>query len=149
MCRGKAALVGVCLVVLTGVGCGSGDSTTALTKGQFLAQGNAICQNTEKEQARNYKKVLATMPASTHLSRVRKKKLLTEIFIHPYEKMVGNVKGLGAPNGDEGQVEAIIEAMEQGQKKVESEPLQLLRGSTGFKEADELATEYGLKDCAL
>jgi hypothetical protein len=146
--KGAFLVLAAALAALLAIsGCGGGDETTALTKAEFTKQANAGCKEHEKEQNELFKEVTNTLDPS-EVTRADQELLISDVLLPPYEKDIENLKSLGAPAGDEQQVEAIIEAMEGTVKKVEAKPLVAIRSSSQFTEAKKLLNEYGLDDCA-
>lgn len=136
------------IIAVFATGCGGGSSSTAaISQKQFIAQANTICKNGEAEESRRFKEAEKKYPTHKQVSAAFRNKVLTWIFVAPYEKTIANLKSLGAPEGDEAKVEAIIRAMEKAKTAVKAEPTQVLTNSTMYEEANELASEYGLEDC--
>lgn len=140
------ALVAALVALLAFAGCGGGDETTALTKAEFTKQVNAGCKEHEDEQNKLFKEVTSSMDP-TEVTRSDQELLISEVLLPPYEKDIENLKSLSPPAGDEQQVEAIIEAMENTVKRVEAKPLVAIRDSSQFTEAKKLLKEYGLTKC--
>ncbi len=70
--------------------------------------------------------------------------------------LVPNVQGqhddidaLGAPEGDEDDVQAILDALQEGIDAVEADPSLITSSDDPLGEASDLAGEYGLTDCAV
>jgi len=141
-----AVMAVLAAALLAFAGCGGGDETTTLTKAEFTKQANAGCKEHSKEREELFKKVSNELDPS-EVTRADQEDLISEVLLPPFEKDVENLKSLGAPEGDEKQVEAIIEAMENSIKKVEAKPLVALRSTSQFTEARALAVKYGLDDC--
>jgi hypothetical protein len=142
------AVVAILVAMFAISGCGGGDDTTSLTKAEFTKQANAACKEHTKEREKLFKEVSATIDPS-EVTRKDQEMLISDVLLPPYEKDIENIQSLGAPEGDEQQVEDIVKAMENSVKNVEAKPLVALRNSTQFAEADELAKKYGLEACAL
>lgn len=145
------ALVGmVAALALIAAGCGSGgDSTTTVTKAQFVKQVNALCLEREKERADAVQSIISGLKPGEELSDARQAKMVTAIIVPSYTKMIANVKSLDAPEGDQAEIEKILKAMEQALKKVEADPRQAVFSVVMFEEANGLATKYGLKSCVI
>ena len=54
-----------------------------------------------------------------------------------------------APSGEEDKVEAIVDALEAGAEELEDDPGSLLdgKGTGPLDKANELASEFGFKEC--
>jgi hypothetical protein len=137
----------VALLVFGVVGCGDGDSTEeALTKAQFLRQGNAICFKKEKERNDIINEEGARLSGKTKNLVAEQEKLVLKI-LPTYEESAAGLDELGAPEGDEKQVEAIVKAMEEAAEKVKADPGTAVTTSLPFKKPNELNEGYGLKAC--
>ena len=142
------ALLAILIAMLAIAGCGGGDDTSSLTKAEFTKQANAGCKEHTKEREKLFKEVSATIDPS-EVTRKDQEMLISDVLLPPYEKDIENIQSLGAPEGDEQQVEDIVKAMEKSVENVEAKPLVALRDTSQFAEANELAKKYGLDDCAL
>jgi hypothetical protein len=71
------------------------------------------------------------------------------VLLPSVEDQVSKIRALGAPKGDEDQVNAILDAADEGVQKGKQDPLSLTKeGSAGpFDKANKLANAYGLKTC--
>ncbi len=147
MKKGAFLALAALAVLLAFAGCGGGDDeTTALTKAEFAKQANAACKEHRKEREELFQEVSSSIDAS-EVTRADQEMLIDKVLLEPYEKTIESLKSLGAPEGDEEQVEAIIAAMEKTVKKVEENPLLALRSSSQFAEPNSLSGKYGLTEC--
>ncbi|MGN6663609.1 MAG: hypothetical protein ACTHK6_05315 [Solirubrobacterales bacterium] len=135
------------IAAVLATGCGGGSATSAISQKQFIAQANTICKKGEAEESRRFKEAEEKYPTHKRVKAALRNKVLTWIFVTPYEKTIANLKSLGAPAGDEAKVAAIIHAMEKAKTAVKADPTQVLTNSTMYEEANELASEYGLESC--
>ena len=142
------ALLAALIALLVIAGCGGGDDSSSLTKAEFTKQVNAGCKEHKKEREKLFKEVSATIDPS-EVTRKDQETLISDVLLPPYEKDIENIQSLGAPEGDEQQVEDIVKAMEKSVEDVEAKPLIALRNTTQFAEASELQKKYGLDDCAF
>lgn len=151
-------VAGAAIAMIVG-GCGGGDETTdstagtdstELTKAQFVKQGNAICAEASEELNNEVQKFFKEngvaeneQPASAELAEVAED-LVTPIIGREIEE----IRELGAPAGEEQQVDKILSAAEEGVEKGEKNPDSLLEKNGGpFAKANELAIDYGLNVC--
>lgn len=137
--------VAVVLLALLGAGCGGDDESEALTKAQFLKQGNAICKKAEEERGEAINKAAETFKGK-EISLKEQEDLVLEV-LPTYENATTKLDELGAPEGDEKKVEALVEAMEGAAEQVKASPGTALETSVPFKKANELAKKYGLESC--
>jgi hypothetical protein len=151
-----ALLLGAAIVGLLAVGCGSSDSTTgssdegSLTKAEFVKQGNAICAQGSKDLNAEFEEFTKENGISETKAPPKdvQEEAVEEILIPSVSRQIDEVKALGTPEGDEGEVEELIAAEEEVVEEAEENPLALLEGgSAKEKEANKLATDYGLTVC--
>jgi hypothetical protein len=142
------ALVGALLIA----GCGSSDnseSTASLSKAQFLKQGNAICE----EGSKNINSEFEEFSKENNLSETKEppkavqEEAVEQILIPSINSQIEEVKALGTPEGDEGELEKLITAEEEVVEEAEEDPISLFGTSAKQKEANKLANEYGLTAC--
>lgn len=153
MNKGRIAVVGAvgaALLALLMAGCGGGDTTdTTITKAEFVKRANQICKQAESEREELVKKASALTEPGQELSEAQQTKALLGIFVSPYEKEIARISNLPAPEGEEEMPEALVEAMREALKDVESDPGELARSVDQFNEVNKLSTQYGLSACVL
>lgn len=149
------SIFGLLAIALIAAGCGSGSVTTStvavLTKKEFLKQGNQICSEGNKEINAGVEEFVGENKISQKQepTDAQKTEIVETILLPSVTKQVEGVKNLGAPSGEEDQVEAIIVAAEEAIEKGEEDPASLVtEGSGPFAKANQLAGEYGLTACA-
>jgi hypothetical protein len=146
-----------CLVpfALLAAGCGSSDNTestatTALTKAEFLKKGNAICANGNKEINEGFESFFeeSNLKKNEEPSKAQKEEAAETIVIPAIRKDVESIRALGAPEGEEEQVEEILTAAEEALETLESEPAAAVSESNqAFVRVNKLSREYGLTVC--
>lgn len=144
-----AALVAMAAFV---AGCGSdddGDSTTAesLTKVEFIKQGDRICEKAN-EQSETEAEEFAEENDFT-LEKASKDQLeeaVSEVLVPNLNGQAEDLEALGAPEGDEEQVEEIIVSLEDAAGEIEDDPSLVFEGEV-LKEPSELAKDYGFEVC--
>jgi hypothetical protein len=134
----------VLLAFVMGSGCGSDSSSTALTKAQFVKQGNAICK--EWEAGRNAAIAAVGQKFSGKTSNAAKEKAILMI-LSPYEEAIGRLEELSAPSGDDAQIEAILASMHEAAGKVKADPGTALVSGLPFRQANKRVEDYGLNRC--
>jgi hypothetical protein len=142
----------VLALALVAAGCGSDDnkksggSSSSISKAEFLRKGNAICAAGNKEINAQGKKLFGSNQKRP--SKAKMKQFASTVLIPSVQKQVDQIKALGAPKGDEAQVNAITAAAQDGIDKGKQDPLALTSDKADpFKKANKLAREYGLKAC--
>jgi hypothetical protein len=143
--RAALALSAVLALGAIAAGCGSSDdngdsSTSSLTKAAWIAKADAICQqgnqdieNAAKQQFGNQK------PTAAEVQQFARETALPET-----QKQVDQIKALGAPSGDEDQVNHILDTVQADIDKAKAAGD--IENST-FADGDALAKQYGLKVC--
>ena len=140
-------------VVAALIGCG-GDSSTSntLTKAEFIKQADAMCRQAENQKNKDVEAAFDN-PKKSGISQEGAKgddELVNEVALPPLRKMTEELSELGAPEGQEETVEAMIAAMEAEIEKIGANPEKAIRGEVGlFEEADRLAKKLGLETCSL
>lgn len=108
--------------ILAGCGGSSSSSSTsgeALSKSEFLAQGNAICAEGEEEIQAAGKKVFTSSKAP---SQATQEKFATDTIIPNVQQQIDGIDALTPPSGDESQVKAITDAAQSALDKAKSDP---------------------------
>lgn len=129
-------------------GCGSGgDSSSPLTKAEFLKQGDGICKEAIAKVSNELEKVDASGESTAGTSIPGGTELISSVFAPAVTTMAEELGALVPPQGDAKEVRAIIVAFEKGVREAEANPEAALGKST-FTGGGELAGAYGLKTCA-
>jgi hypothetical protein len=146
----KALLaVGMVIALVALVGCGSDDEggEETVTKVEFIEQGDRICEKAEK-QAETEAEEFAEQNGFD-LEKATDDELeeaVAEVLVPALDQQAEEIDALGAPEGDEEEVEAIVVALEDGTATVEDDPSVVFEGSP-LKEASQLAKDYGFEVC--
>jgi hypothetical protein len=146
------AIAALLIVGLAAAGCGSSSSsssststTAAITKAAFLKQGNAICKKGNQEINAEGKKVFSKTKKPTQAQMTQ---FATATLIPHIQAEISGIKALGAPKGDEAQVNAMVasaqSALDQGKK---NPTLLVSNNSNLFKHTNQLTNAYGLTVC--
>jgi len=143
-----AALVALAALV---AGCGGGDSTTdetvTLTKAEFIKQGDAICKKgndqSEKEAEEFAEENDFTLEKA---SKEQIEEAVAEVLVPNVNQQAEELDELGAPEGDEEQVEEIIVSLENAADEIEDDPSAVFEDEV-LKEPSKLAEDYGFKVC--
>ncbi len=120
-----------------------------LSKSAFVKQANAICEEGKKQ---SLEKMGAYVKEHKGSSETANLKLIGEairtVFIPQIQDQIDAIRVLGAPAGDEAQVEGILTALEENaEAALDSSGTSAALGQS-FKSSAELAHEYGLDGCA-
>lgn len=124
-------------------GCGSSKSTTtaALSKPQFLAQGNAICARGNLRLGAA-DKALGNQPSKAQITA-----FVTSTFAPDIQNQIDGLRALGAPSSDRTTVANMLDTAQTDLNKIKNNPA-LLASGAGFADFAHLAHPYGLKACA-
>jgi hypothetical protein len=145
-----AAMVGLLAFGLLLAGCGgdSDSSTASISKAKFVKEASVACQKTENQIQRDYLAFLKTHSNVTKPTQAQYSELVSTVFVPNIEKEIAELQALGAPSGDEDQVEAFIDAREESIQIAEDNPQMLLtEGAKVTAKSAQIAKEYGLGAC--
>ena len=148
MNKSMGALGGIVLLLLAllGAGCGS-SSEEALSKSEFVKQGNGICA--KATEAREKAVVEILKGADPKASQKALQQEAADKTVPYYEGAAEEIDDLGAPEGDETQVEELVDAMEEAAAQVKANPQTAITGNLPFRKANEAAESYGLDACVI
>ena len=134
--------------------CGDPESSTTAsatqsgppTKAYFLSQADRICHSFESQIEAGGDQ-LFTGHRKPDPARLRRFAL--RLAAPKLEAEIGAIRALGAPRGDEAEVEAILGAAERGVREIRRDPESLASGQppAGLKESGRLAARYGSREC--
>jgi hypothetical protein len=128
---------------LVAAGCGGGgsdSSTSSLTKTEWIAKADSICQ--QSNQAINqaaHQQFGNQRPTAPEVQQ-----FVTQTVLPETQGQVDKLKALEAPSGDEDQVNKILGEVQADLDK--SKSTGVVDNST-FADANALAKQYGLKVC--
>jgi hypothetical protein len=138
-------------------GCGDDESsgsegslpTSSLSNEEYLQQANAICRNKKKGYSQEIMVFLqdpsnnSGTELSVHLDGVK------TVILPINEAQLKSLRELGAPEGDEAEVEAALNAQQSAIDKMRAtDRIQSFeQGVNVFADATEMLESYGLKDC--
>ena len=118
-----------------------------LSKVEFLRQADEICVSTESQIEAAADDLLAGKeePPPSEVERIA-----IDIVVPALEAEVAAIEALGAPEGDEPEVKAILAATEQGIAEIEADPRGLVDGPPkSLRDAATLSREYGAQQCGI
>jgi hypothetical protein len=125
---------------------GDTDASTALSKAEFIKQGDVICAKTDKEQAKSLN-VYTTKHQKALTTQAGQVTMVKEAGLPPIRVQTESLAAL-APSGDE-EAEAIVADMETATKEAEEDPSIVLQSKGNpFNAINKQAEKYGFKACA-
>lgn len=148
-----AALLGVVAIAVVVAGCGSSssdDSTASLTKAQFISQANAICKKGNAEVESEFEDFAKKngIEGNKEPTTAQEVELAETILTPNVKSQSEELRALGAPSGDEDEITAMLDSLDQGVEEAEADPEALIEGKAEpFKDASQKAQKYGLTAC--
>lgn len=142
---GRMWLLVGCVVGLAVVwsGCG-GSSDAALTKQEFIEQADAICAKADKEQTSALELLGKSLTGNP--SSAKNQERIVKGGLVPVQQEAEEIAELSPPKGDEAEVAAIVEGIEEAVKKTEADPSHANEAT--FAPVGKLAAKYGFKACS-
>jgi len=145
-------LAAVIAVALVAAGCGSSDDETesgALTKVEFIKQGDAICKQGSEQIEEDVDEFAKENDVDTsNPSQEEQEEVILTAVVPSLQTQADELNDLSAPSGEEAEIAAIVEALEAGIEKIEDDPGTLAQAGGGpLAKANELAGEYGFEEC--
>jgi hypothetical protein len=140
-------LVSIALVLC---GCGGGDSSAseAPSKAEFVKRAGAICEELKQEFSKKLRVYVRAHPGSLNIHpEIARDKLIMALDRPLIEAEAEKLAALSAPQGDEGEIATIVNAIEAGVKKAAANPTATILGT--YRPANKLLEEYGLRECGV
>ncbi len=122
---------------------GGGGDAEPLSKADFTTQANKICADGNAELETDAEE-LGDEPTQEQIEQ-----FAADTLVPNLQGQHDDLADLGAPEGDEDEVEAILDSLQEGIDAVEADPSLITSSDDPLAEASELAGEYGLTDCAV
>jgi hypothetical protein len=150
-----ATAIALGAVLLAGCGGGSSKSsgatgtsepatiaTSSHTKAEFIKLADTICK---REETKRLKEVYAYLRQHEKEGKSQRELIvdgMREIFLPEIQTQVEEIRALGAPKGDERQVEELLSSMQEAAESGSSFEPKVL------KRPGRLARAYGLRECS-
>ncbi len=142
-------LVAVMATGLIAAGCGgddddAGDGGDALSKTEYVAQGNAICEagNAETDAAAE-ELFQGSEPTEAEISS-----FATDTLVPNIQGQIDDLRALPAPEGDEDTLTGIYDEAELALQDINEDPTLIQgQGSDPFAEINTKLKDYGLTAC--
>ena len=135
-------------------GCGSGASSTSTSssvgKPTFLARATAVCKKATQTRVAKLSTTAEEIAARAKpmSKREEQKKFVLEAVLPPERKMVDELIALTPPEGEEEEVEEMLEGLKKGIQRIEAEPSIALKPVV-ITPADLQVENYGLPECRV
>jgi len=148
-----AVLAGVLATAVVMVGCGGGDSDTAVaessvSKPQYVKQAEAVCKKSEEELQADFA-AFVRKSGNAKPTDALYASLFDEVVEPNLSAELEALRDLDVPEGDASEVEDLLLAREESIATVEDNPKVIIQNSEKvFEDASRTAGAYGLKACA-
>jgi hypothetical protein len=150
-------LTGVMALGVIAAGCGSSDDSTdttnvtvTITKDQLIKQGDAICKQGDEEIEDGFERYAEEndIPKNKEPSDEQGVELVETVIVPSIKTQAELIRGLGAPEGDENEVEAMLDSLDEAVEEAEGNPESLFdEKSDPFGDPNQKAEDYGFKVC--
>lgn len=143
----------LCVVALAAVvaGCGGSDEDAPTpTKKQFTKQASAVClQGVRDIQLKLEKTIKQRAKEKTFgTDEALPAEIANQIVLPNFETQVEDLRALGAPKGDEAEVEKMWDTFETAIADSKQDPKGMFRGEVEtLEDVRTMATKYGLEYC--
>ena len=145
-------LTAVLALGLVAAGCGDDDDSgddggEALTKEEYVAQGNAICEEGDKEIEAGFREVA---PANQQPTPEEIETVVSETLVPSVQGQIDDLRALSPPEGDEETLNAIYDDAQAALDSIEADPSILSAGDSPdpFADVNQRIGDYGLTACA-
>jgi hypothetical protein len=146
---GIAAAVLLVIGAVAVAGCGGSDDTsstaTAISKDDFIAQADQICAAGNKADAAASKEAFSGgQPTEAEVASY-----VTDSVVPSIQGQIDDIRALGAPEGDEAEVNSFLDTAQEALDQVEADPSAITTsGEDPFDQTNRLMTVYGITECA-
>ena len=144
--------VGMAIALVALAGCGGSDdggeeTQETLTKVEFIERGDEICSKAEERSEPEAEEFAEENGFDLEKATDGElEEAIAAVLVPALNQQAEEIDALGAPEGDEEEIDAIVAALENGTAEVEDDPGLVLEG-TPLKEASQLARDYGFEAC--
>jgi hypothetical protein len=156
-----AVLLGTLAIAALVAGCGGGDDegTTveatssdtgpALTKAEFIEQGDEICLTASNDRGKEIEDFLEENNVSQAKGPTteQEEELLGEIVLPRIGAQMEELRELGPPEGEEERVDEIFTAVEEVVAEGEDDPSTVIGNENPFAEPNAKAEAFGFEVC--
>jgi hypothetical protein len=139
------ALIAVAGLALLG-GCGS-SGEDSLSKAEFEKKAGAICDEAEEKRAKVVSGLVQEADPNGDVQAQQEQ--VIHKALPTYEEAASKIADLGAPEGQQEKVDALVSAMEEAAEKALADPHTAVVSNIFFRKADQLAQEYELSGCVI
>lgn len=153
-----AVLTCIAGIVASMIGCGDDDSassadaikTSSLSRAEYVKKATAACSREEKDVLKKASAYIAKEESEGLPAPVLEANVVKEILVPAVEAKTAVIRRLGAPSGDEEQIEGMLELQEEGIDQAK-ELEKIEPGKTAidlFADGDKKFAAYKLTRCS-
>ena len=160
-----ATLAGALAIVVLVAGCGGGgdssDTTAAdtsgadtsdapaLSKAEFIKQGDEICAETGQKLQEGITDFTTEkgLDGGQEPSEEEAEELVTDVILPLIQTEAEEIDALGAPKGEEAEVEEIVVGIEEGVAEGLDDPSIATGSENPFADIDQRSQDFGFKVC--
>lgn len=131
-----------CGLIAAGCGGDDDDGGDALSKEEFIAQGNEVCTAGNAELQAAGETAGSGGPGTPQFDA-----FVTDTLVPNVQGQIDDLRALGIPEGDEDTVNGILDDAEAALADIEADPSVLAQGNP-FADVNQRLSDYGLTECA-
>jgi hypothetical protein len=154
--------MGALIAALAIAGCGDSDSDSSgasaggegavesgsLTKEEFLEQADKACAKLASEAKARYVK-FAEEFYDPKGNQGQQATVLIKAVIPYFEDQIDEIESLGAPSGDEDEIEEILVSFQASVDQARAQPMSFISSEAPLGNTTKLASAYGFKACGI
>jgi hypothetical protein len=125
---------------LLAVGCGGGGES--ISKEDFIEQADEICAAGSEELDAILDELEPATPTSDDIAE-----FLRDDYVPNIRAQIDDIRELGFPEGDEDELDAILDDSESVLDDIEEDPQTAVQQANPFAEVNQQLQEYGLTEC--
>lgn len=153
--RGLTAIIAsLAVIALVAAGCGGGNNngggsvtgSTSLTKAEFISKGDAICEKGEKKFPAEMEAFAQEHKVTKRISQALGEEATQTVLVPSLQAQADQLARLGAPSGEEDEVEAIVGGLQGVLAEAEDDP-SVIESAGQLAEVANLAKSYGFEVC--
>jgi hypothetical protein len=145
-----AVMLAALATMLVAAGCGGDDDGDgeALSKEEFIAQGDENCAEADQELEAAERETFGGLEQGQQPDPEQIEQFATEELVPNIQGQVDHLRELNPPEADEERIDEILDTAQEGLDEIEDDPSALQAGSpTGLDEAGQQLQEYGFEEC--
>jgi len=138
------ALLAAAGLAVSGAACGE----EGVSKAEYLRRARAVCEQGRQTLEGASDATFGNLAPGQKVPDPELDRFVRQTVIPTLRDQVRQLRALPPPKGKKGKVEEIYRALDKGLDDLEKAPQSLIDGRNPFREAELLATRYGIGVCA-